>query len=528
MRCRTSRVTHNIKAGVQYASGKDQREQIYNGHISTVTYRSGVPSTVTVNNSPAPTEERLRHDVGLYAQDRWTFNRLSLNGGIRFEWLNSGVDAQDVGAGRFVPARHFDAVNNAPDFFNVSPRVGIAYDLFGNAKTALKFSAGKYSTPLTVSLARQLNPVAITTQALAWSDPNRDGIVQDSELDLTRLPSNFGIRQVARLDPDLKRETNTELMLGVQHELMPRLAVYANWFRRAYSNKRVIDDLNRDFSDYRAVEVVSPYNGELMTLYDVTSAAVLSRPVDQVIRNAAWTEVYNGFEWGADLRIPGGGRLFANMGTQRIIANDCDQPDDPNQLRFCDRDNLPAPYNAVPFLTDFKLAGSLPLPWGLSVSGVFISKGDKGKFQNLGYGLAPEYLITRTTTYTAAQCAGRPCTPGAPVIPNMILPSITTMTGVALGGTARNLPLVPSGTEIFLPRLNQLDLGVKKTFQTGGVSWEPRFDVFNVFNVDTEVAYRSVTYGTPAYLLPGSLSNLAGESGVIVARMPRLSLQVRW
>ena len=114
------------------------------------------------------------------------------------------------------------------------------------------------------------------------------------------------------------------------------------------------------------------------------------------------------------------------------------------------------------------------------------------------------------------------------VIPDMVLPSITTMTGVALGGTARNVPLAPSGTEIFLPRLNQLDLGVKKTFKTGGVSWEPRFDVFNVFNVDTEVAYRSVTYGTPAYLLPGSVSNLAGESGVIVARMPRLSLQVRW
>ena len=100
-------------------------------------------------------------------------------------------------------------------------------------------------------------------------------------------------------------------------------------------------------------------------------------------------------------------------GRSASSQNDCDQPDDPNQLRFCDRGNLPAPYNSVPFLTDFKLAGSLPLPWGLPVSGVFISKGDKGKFQNLGYGLAPEYLITRTTRYTAAQCAGQPCTAGA-------------------------------------------------------------------------------------------------------------------
>ena len=50
--------THNMKAGVQDFSGKDQREQTYNGHITSVTYRSGVPSTVGVNNSPAPTVER--------------------------------------------------------------------------------------------------------------------------------------------------------------------------------------------------------------------------------------------------------------------------------------------------------------------------------------------------------------------------------------------------------------------------------------------------------------------------------------
>ena len=110
----------------------------------------------------------------------------------------------------------------------------------------------------------------------------------------------------------------------------------------------------------------------------------------------------------------------------------------------------------------------------------------------------------------------------------MIQPSITTLIGVPLGSAARGFPLAPSGTEVFLPRLNQLDLGFKKTFQAGGASWEPRLDIFNVFNSDTEVTYRSLTFGTPAYLLPGSTSTLAGSAGILVARMPRLSLQVRW
>ena len=516
--------THSIKVGVQHHWGQDYRDRVYNGHISTITYRNGVPSTVTVNNAPAPTIERVKYDSGFYVQDRWTFNRLSLNGGVRFEWLNAYVEAQDIEAGRFVPARHFDAVENVPDWINVSPRVGVAYDLFGNAKTAIKFSAGQYSTPMTTSLARMLNPVGITTAVIPWNDrdlqgrtlaSNNDDIAQDNELDLTRLPSNFGVRQLARLDPDLKRETNVEFMLGVQHELMPRVSVSGAWFRRSYQNKRVTDDLARNFDDYRAVQVVSPFNDELMTVYDVRSTAVLSRAVDQVIRNASFTEVYNGFEFGADVRLPNGGRLFANTGTQRIIQNDCDQPDDPNLTRFCDRANLPAPYKDVPFLTDVKIAGVYPLPFGLQVSGTFISVGDKGKFQNLGYGLAPNYLITRTTTYTAEQCAGRPCTAGAPVIPGMVLGSLT-------------IPLAPAGTEIFLPRMNQLDIGVKKTFRAGSVSWEPRLDVFNVLNADTEVTYRSTQFNSPVYLLPGTTSPLAGTAGILVARMPRLSLQVRW
>jgi hypothetical protein len=301
-------------------------------------------------------------------------------------------------------------------------------------------------------------------------------------------------------------------MLGVQHTLTSRIAVSANWFRRAYQNKRTTDNLERDFSDYRAVPVVSPYNGEIITVYDVVSAAELSR-VNQVIRNASFTEVYNGIEAGIDVRVPGGGRFLFNTGTQRIIQNDCDQDDDPNLRRFCDRSNL-APYNSVPFRSDFKIAGTMPLPYGIQASGTFMSVGDRGKFDSNGYGIAPTYLISRTTRYTEAQCAGRPCPPGALVIPNMVLASVT-------------VPLAPSGTEIFLPRVNQLDLGVKKVFRAAGASWEPRFDIFNVLNADTELVYRSTQYDSPVYLLPGSPS-LAGFSSILYGRLPRLSLQVRW
>ena len=56
----------------------------------------------------------MNRDLGLYAQDSWTFRRLTLNGGMRFEWLNAENTALTSGAGRFAPARSFPATPNLP------------------------------------------------------------------------------------------------------------------------------------------------------------------------------------------------------------------------------------------------------------------------------------------------------------------------------------------------------------------------------------------------------------------------------
>src|SRR4029453_8411875 len=104
-------------------------------------------------------------------------------------WQNSYVPEQFAPAGRFVGERHFAAVTDVPNWGpDFSPRVGISYDLFGNAKTAIKFSEGKYMSRQGVQYASDLNPMATATQALPWSDRDRagrilstngDNIVQD-------------------------------------------------------------------------------------------------------------------------------------------------------------------------------------------------------------------------------------------------------------------------------------------------------------------------------------------------------------
>src|SRR5262249_44313890 len=135
--------THAVKVGMQQRWGWTSSTARQNGDVTQV-YFNGVPGQVQVWNTPLFNQNNLNADLGAYAQDSWKLRRLTLNLGLRYDYLRGEMPAQDSPAGRFVPARHFDAVPNLPRWRDVSPRAGVAYDLFGTGKTVIKASGGKY------------------------------------------------------------------------------------------------------------------------------------------------------------------------------------------------------------------------------------------------------------------------------------------------------------------------------------------------------------------------------------------------
>ena len=536
--------SHNIKVGFQDKDAREFRNVDINGGLNSVIYRSttgvSVPTSVVVGNYPVVLTPKLDYDIGLYAQDRWVLQRLTASYGFRVQWLKSSVEARDVAAGRFVPARSFAETTNVPKWGpDFSPRFGLAYDLFGTAKTAVKFSVGKYFTRVMTAYGAQLNPMAVVTQTLNWKDAdlvpgtqtlsgsalatNGDGIPQNNEIPLFLLPANFGTRNLAQLDPDFSREYNIETALSVQHELFPGVSVTTGWYRRTFKNMFLCHpfgsigctsnvNLSRRPSDYREVPIVNPYNGEIITAYDLKSAASLSQ-VDTFITNSPSDRmIYNGFEFALQARLPNGVNILASTTTQRTLTDACDVRDDPNLRRYCNRFDLPGDFY-VPYRSDFKLAMNYVLPYEVQVSVNFTSAPGRNETNVTPVDelLPINYNISPNTVYTADNCAIAKtpgiCTVGARVIPGMVQSGLI-------------VPLVPAGTVRFMERENLLNLSVKKSFRLNrGIEMTPELDLFNALNADTVTGDRSANYGTATY----------GQANRILnARLPRIALRVKW
>jgi hypothetical protein len=514
---------HNVKAGFQWSWGPYENTRDTNADLQQV-YTNGVPTRVNVYNTPLRYKDQLLADLGIYAQDSWSANRLTLNYGVRWEYHKSEVAAEASPPGRFQPARQYGPIQ-MPIWKDLAPRFGAVYDLFGNAKTALKFTFNRFNESRTTFFANRYNPLAVQTAQLAWTDLNRDDIAQGElgcvyltagcEINFATLPTTFGQPRLNTVDPDFKRVYNLETAIGVQHEVISRLSVSTNYYRRSFHNLRVTDNLLRTMSDYQAYNLFHPITGQPFQVWDVKpAAATLVQNFDT--NSDGRSHVYHGVDLTLNGRLPRGATVFGGFVIEKNLRNICDEPDDPNMLLYCDDAE-----NGIPWRPVFKMSGSVPLPWGLNVSATWqdlagrplgLTTAAGNKISGPGYGdtgspVGTNWQITNASRYPA-DCPA-PCPAGQLVFPA----GATRLTSASV-----TVPLVAPGTE-FLPRIRQLDLSIAKSFQVRRTRLQGQLDIFNVGNSNAVAAVSSTLYGVSAYRRPAS---------VLQARMIRLGVQMKW
>ena len=186
-----------------------------------------------------------------------------------------------------MPARDFAPVENVPNWNDWAVRLGVAYDLFGTGKTALKGNVSKYVAGMSLGLTSPFNPLALKNERRSWQDLDGNGSALDANGNAQyneigpAQDANFGLASGAtRLDPNLPRDYNWQESVTIEHELRPGVSVGGGYYRRQFYNLRWTDNLLVDPDrDYTPFTITVPLDsrlpdggGEVITLYNLNPA----------------------------------------------------------------------------------------------------------------------------------------------------------------------------------------------------------------------------------------------------------------
>jgi hypothetical protein len=341
--------SHSMKVGYQYRKldilDKDQANQTQLGY----RFNQGVPNAVSYY-LPDFGRRTITSTNSFYIQDSLTRGRLTLQGALRYDRATSYAPPELNGT----PNSSF--LNPQPitiprtpgvDAYNdLTPRVGVAYDVFGTGKTAVKFNWGRYlayaanDAPYTST-----NPgatVVRNVQNRGWTDADRDYVVDCDLLNTaangecaaaTGTAPNFGRLGAATIvDPGVLngwgvRPGDLQSTVTVQHEILPRMSAEFSFTHRTFKGFFVTDDLTRRGninSFYETYTLSAPIDSRLaggggypITVFVPTAAANAVAPQRFLMREedlgAERSSVWDGFDFTLNTRLRSG--ITAQIGT---------------------------------------------------------------------------------------------------------------------------------------------------------------------------------------------------------------------
>ena len=166
-----------------------------------------------------------------------------------------------------------------------------------------------------------------------------------------RAERRSAFARIAISIPDIKRERNTEITLGVQHQLFSRVSVIAQYYRRTFQDMEMLDReliTHADYTSFQAplpadvardpevAALVSP--GELVTVYNLNRAEAAGLHLAAARQDASGPlSTYNGFDFAMNARLAGGGTVFGSWTVEKNISNFCANDDNPNGVQTADR-----------------------------------------------------------------------------------------------------------------------------------------------------------------------------------------------
>jgi hypothetical protein len=518
--------SHNIKFG--YNGLYDYDNQDSNGANSqglVYQFNNGVPNQFWELSGIFKSQWRTRYDA-FFAQDSWTYGRMTLQGAVRFEHAWSYYPPESIGGTRFIPYSVIPEAKGA-NFNDVMPRVGLAYDLFGTGRTSLKANFGKYVQPAqNAGIYTGAAPTSgiVTAATRSWTDSNKNFVV-DCNLTIPGSSdqrasggdlcgglsnTNFGtLNQGFTYSSQILnglRPWDYQFGVAVQQQVTPRISAELQWNKRwfygYYVSRNQALDPTADWSTY---SITAPVDSRLpggggytvTGLHDVVpnKFGQANFQIQAANNFGDQYSYWSGFDFTVAMRATHGLSFQGGTSTGQTVQDLCTVSD-----------KLP---DAL--LQSQSLAVGVSTPgfqaFGVNQTGMapgqycHLASGFLTQFRGLSSYSVPKVDVEISATYQSK--------PGAQLAGNYNIPAATiaqTLGRLPSGGVANvSVNLVTPGS-LYGDRVNELDLRFSKILRFRGTRTKISLDMYNALNANPVLSYNP-TYNpaTTTWLTPTSV-----------------------
>ena len=536
---RNKNVTTTWRASVSFVSGSKSLKIGYQGSDlgdlrsanrgpNALRYRfnDGVPNQLTMYINQYQNDLWMRDDA-LYAQGQWTLQRLTLQGGLRFDRAWSWAPPQQEGPTPFLPTPLvYPETPGVDSYKDLTPRMAATYDLFGNGRTALKANVGKYlESTITASNYGIANPTSRIAQNVTrnWTDANgnyspdcdllnpaaQDLRAQGGDVCGAFSNANFGRSVFSNtIDPAILRGWGTRpsdwsIGVSVQHEILPRVSVEVGYVRRWFQGFVATDNLAVSANDFTTFNITAPLDSRLPggggqtigPLYDVNPAffGLTNNFITSADNYGDQYQRFNGMDISANARPRNGLTLQGGVSFGKATSDNCEirakLPETAVLNPFC--------HVETGYLPQYKLIGAYIVP-KIDVQ-TSIAYAGKAGLQVSGFGTPAGVGGALAANYTVSN---------AVVAPQL---------GRSLSGGASNVTanIVQPGL-LYGDRINEIDARVGKIFKVGRTRTTVGVDIYNLLNSDAVLSYNQSFIAGGRWLTPTSEMS---------SRFAKLSLQ---
>jgi hypothetical protein len=484
---------NEIKFGFGWRTADVDSTSIVPGSSRIVTYHDGYPNMtaeVTVWNDTTSASGTYMNG---YIGDTISWDRLTLNAGIRWDRQGASVNSLSQTGNPTLPALLPDLTSTGRDdvivWNSITPRVGLSYALDEARKTLLRGSYGAFASQLNATAGNFLSTVAYRgVYFYGVTDLNGNRVVDPAEISGRQCndaianagacsyygfdvdnPGNVGepIHSVG----DYKTPITHEFQFGVDREVLPNFGISGTFTLRQFTNFTWRNNGLRG-SDYQQIDTLTgshPAIGSYsVPIYGVMPGRIpANRAATTYSEREGYSQRYLGFELAATKRLSN--RWMARLGFSTNSHRE--YFDSIDAVGAATTNNDPTPFVSTVGASTNQDGGT-------------VIRTSSGSGKSAIYQVLPKYQFIINGLYQAPY--GINLAANMNVRQGFATPYYRSQVATADPVAARKSVLLVSDLDSNrLPTVTLLDLRVGKEFAFDRARFSIDFDIFNALNSGT-------------------------------------------